>query len=375
MSNYDTQPIVGLAGGRRDTVRLMPEMDDLLTWPAVLNQLVAGVDLSIEQASWAMNEVMTGAVSAPRLAGFLMGLRAKGETVEELAGLTAAMLANAALIDVPGPTVDIVGTGGDRARTVNISTMAAIVLAGAGLRVVKHGNRAASSASGSADVLEALGIRLDHSPERVVEIAQEAGITFCFATVFHPAMRHAGVARKELAIPTAFNFLGPLTNPAQTRATAVGSSDARMAELMAGVFARRGTNALVFRGDDGLDELAATGGSSIWEVRDREVEHHHIDLAAQLGLTRIDKQDLVGADPEHNARVAREVIEGTERGPIRETVLANAAAAIVADGSLLSDPDASLVDRLREAYRIAEESIDSGAALAALDRWRAAAAE
>lgn len=353
----------------------MPEMDELLTWPAVLNQLVAGVDLSIEQASWAMSEVMTGAVSPPRLAGFLMGLRAKGETVDELAGLTAAMLANAELIDVPGPTVDIVGTGGDRARTVNISTMAAIVLAGAGLRVVKHGNRAASSASGSADVLEALGIRLDHSPERVAEIAQEAGITFCFATVFHPAMRHAGVARKELAIPTAFNFLGPLTNPAQTGATAVGSSDERMAELMAGVFARRGTNALVFRGDDGLDELAATGGTSVWEVRDREVAHHHIDLAAALGLTRIDKSDLVGADPEHNALVVREVIDGTERGPIRETVLANAAAAIVADGSLLTDPGAPLIDRLREGYRLAEQAIDSGAAQSALNRWRAAAAE
>jgi len=353
----------------------MPEMDELLTWPVVLNQLVAGEDLSVEQATWAMGEVMSGEVSPPRLAGFLMGLRAKGETVDELAGLTTAMLDNAALIDVPGRTVDIVGTGGDRARTVNISTMAAIVLAGAGLRVVKHGNRAATSASGSADVLEALGIRLDHPPERVAEIAEEAGITFCFATVFHPSMRHAGVARKELAIPTAFNFLGPLTNPAQTGATAVGSSDERMAELMAGVFARRGTNALVFRGDDGLDELAATGGSSVWEVRDGVVTRLQIDLADDLGLTKIDKTDLVGADPEQNARVAREVIDGTDRSPIRETVLANAAAAIVADGSLLSlGPDAPLIDRLREAYQLAEQSIDTGAAQAALDRWRAASA-
>jgi anthranilate phosphoribosyltransferase len=348
--------------------------DDALDWPTILNQLVAGENLSAAQTTWAMNEVMTGEVSPPRLAGFLMGLRAKGETVAELTGLTEAMLAHATRIDVPGATVDIVGTGGDRAHTVNISTMAAIVLAGAGLRVVKHGNRAATSASGSADVLEALGIRLDHPPARVAEIASEAGITFCFATVFHPSMRHAGVARKELAIPTAFNFLGPLTNPAQTGATAVGSADQRMAELMAGVFAARGTNALVFRGDDGLDELAATGGATVWEVSDGEVTKHHLDLPAELDLPRIEKSQLVGGDPAHNAAVALAVLDGTERGPIRETVLLNAAAAIVADGSLLTltSPYDSLVNRLREGYDIAAIALDSGAALEALNRWQAA---
>ncbi|MDR2702813.1 MAG: anthranilate phosphoribosyltransferase, partial [Cellulomonadaceae bacterium] len=209
-------------------------MDGTFSWPEILNLLVASSHLTADQARWAMTEVMGGQVSPARLAGFLMGLRSKGETVEELNGLAGAMLEHAQRIEVPGRTIDIVGTGGDRAGTVNISTMAAIVIAGAGLTVVKHGNRAASSKSGSTDVLEALGIRLDHPPARVAEIAGEAGITFCFASVFHPSMRHAGAARKDLGIPTAFNFLGPLTNPAAPAASAVGSADARMAGLMAG---------------------------------------------------------------------------------------------------------------------------------------------
>lgn len=348
--------------------------DPTLAWPVVMNQLVAGQDLSAAQTAWAMDEVMSGAVSPARLAGFLMGLRAKGETVDELGGLVATMLQHATLIEVPGRTVDLVGTGGDRHHTVNISTMAAIVVAGAGLRVVKHGNRAATSASGAADVLEALGIRLDHEPARVAEIAGEAGITFCFAALFHPAMRHAGVARKELAVPTAFNFLGPLTNPALTRATAVGCADARMAPLMAGVLAERGSSALVFRGDDGLDELAATGGTTVWEVRDGAVTTSHLDAAADLGLARIEIADLRGGDAQHNAGVAMAVLEGTERGPIRETVLLNAAAAIVADGSLPGVGEGSLVERLRAGLVIAAKSVDDGAALGALERWRAASA-
>ena len=351
-----------------------PATDPALAWPVVLNQLVARGDLSAAQTAWAMDEVMSGAVSPARLAGFLMGLRAKGETVEELAGLAAAMLGHATRIEVPGRCVDLVGTGGDRHQTVNISTMAAIVVAGTGLRVVKHGNRAATSASGAADVLEALGIRLDHEPARVAEIAVEAGITFCFAALFHPAMRHAGVARKELAIPTAFNFLGPLTNPAQPGATAVGCADARMAPLMAGVFAERGASALVFRGDDGLDELAATGGTAVWEVRDGVVTTSHLDAAAELGLRRTTITDLRGGDAVHNAQVALRVLDGTDQGPVRETVLLNAAAAIVADGSLLGTGEGSLADRLAAGLRLAARSVDGGAALGVLERWRAASA-
>jgi len=364
-----------------------PSVEIELTWPHILNRLVAGEHLSTAQAHWAMGEVMAGAVSPAKLAAFLMGLRAKGETIEELTGLTEAMLANATQIEVPGTAVDIVGTGGDRANTVNISTMAAIVVSAAGLRVVKHGNRAASSKSGSADVLEALGIRLDHAPERVAAIASEAGITFCFASVFHPSMRHAGEARKELAIPTAFNFLGPLTNPASPAATAVGCADPRMAPLMAGVFATRGTSALVFRGDDGLDELAATGPATIWEVRLREphnvanppaeVIEHRIDPVADLGLTPTSVPELRGGDASENAAVALAVLNGTQLGPVRETVLLNAAAALVADGSLpgTGQHDGSIIDRLRAAMALADAAITDGRASDVLAAWQRASAQ
>lgn len=212
-------------------------MTALFTWTDLTAALIAGRDLTTHETSWAMDAVMSGLSTPVQLAGFLVALRAKGETIEELGGLADAMLAHALRFEVDGPCVDIVGTGGDRAHTVNISTMAAVVLAGAGLTVVKHGNRAASSSSGAADVLEVLGIRLDHTPQRVAELATEVGITFCFANVFHPAMRHAAAARSGLGLPTAFNLLGPLTNPAQPRATAVGVADGRMAPLVAGVLA------------------------------------------------------------------------------------------------------------------------------------------
>lgn len=364
------------------------QQEEGLHWAEILNRLVVAQDLTAAQTQWAMNEVMSGTVTPARLAGFLMGLRAKGETVAELNGLAEAMLTHATRIDVPGRTVDIVGTGGDRAGTVNISTMAAIVLAGAGLTVVKHGNRAASSRSGSADVLEALGIRLDHTPQRVAEIAAEAGITFCFAATFHPSMRHAGAARKELGIPTAFNFLGPLTNPAQTAAAAVGSADARMAALMAGVFAARGTSALVFRSDDGLDELAPTAAATIWEVVPRfgsadggeplgTVVEHRVDPVADLGLAPAIVADLRGGDAVENAAVALAVLDGSNQDAIRQTVLLNAAAALVADGTLPGTEASSgtIVERLRSGLDIAAAAIDDGRALKALANWQAASAK
>ncbi|GAA1739603.1 anthranilate phosphoribosyltransferase [Isoptericola hypogeus] len=347
------------------------EPDDL-TWPGILTELVAGRDLTARETAWAMDQVMSGDVPPTRLAGFLVGLRAKGETAAELTGLADAMLAHATRIEVPGPAVDIVGTGGDRHHTVNVSTMAAVVIAGTGVRVVKHGNRAASSSSGSADVLEALGVRLDQPPAKVAALAQDAGITFCFAGLFHPSMRHAAVARRDLGVATAFNFLGPLTNPAQPRATAVGCADARMAPLMAGVFASRGTRALVFRGDDGLDELAATGGATVWEVRDGAVREQRLDAAAELGLRRIEITDLRGADAAHNAGVARRVLDGSERGAVRETVLLNAAAALVADGSLPGTGAGTLVERLAAGLERAARSVDEGAAAQVLERWVAA---
>lgn len=341
------------------------------TWPQLLTALIAGHDLSRAETRWAMGQVMRGEASPVQLAGFLVALRAKGETVGELTGLAEEMLAHAHRISVPGRTVDVVGTGGDLKHTVNISTMAALTVAGAGVRVVKHGNRAASSSTGTADVLEALGLRLDHPPERVAELAEEVGITFCFAQVFHPAMRHAAPARRDLGVPTAFNVLGPLTNPAQPAAAAIGVPDARMAALMAGVLAARGTSALVFRGHEGLDELAATGPCQVWWVHDGAVTEHVVDAVAALGLTPITVDQLRGGDPAVNAAVVRRYLAG-ERGPVRETVLLNAAAALVADGTLPGTGEGDLVERLRAGLAAAEAAVDDGRAAALLDRWVAA---
>lgn len=344
------------------------------TWPDLLGALVEHRDLGATETAWAMDQVMSGETSPAVLAGFLVALRSKGETVEELTGLADSMLRHAVEIDVPAPTVDVVGTGGDRHRSVNISTMAALVVAGAGLTVVKHGNRAASSASGSADVLEALGVRLDLPVERVAQAARTVGITFCFAQVFHPSFRFAGPTRRDLRIATSFNFLGPLTNPARPGAAAIGVADARMAPLMAGVLARRGTSALVFRGEDGLDELATTAPAAIWEVRDGQVVEHRLDACAAFGLLPATLEDLRGADAVFNARVVREVLAGAP-GAVRDAVLLNAAAALVADGSLpgTSGPGA-LEGRLRAGLDLAAAAVDGGAASAVLERWVAASA-
>lgn len=344
-----------------------------MNWSDLLTTLIGGGDLSAEQTAWAMDQIMSGEASPVRVAGFLVALRSKGETVEELTALADTMLAHAVRFTVPGRSVDIVGTGGDRAHTVNVSTMASLVIAGTGVRVVKHGNRAASSSSGSADVLEALGLRLDHTPERVAAIVEQAGITFCFAGTFHSSMRHAGVARRELGVATAFNFLGPLTNPAQPAAAAIGCADPRMAGLMAGVLAGRGTDALVFRNDDGLDELAPTSTARIWLVAGGAVTEHALDPVAELGLTPVTIADLRGADAEFNAGVARRILSGDPH-PARETVLLNAAAALAADGSLPGTGTGTLTDRLRAGLGHARESVDSGAAHDVLERWRAASA-
>jgi anthranilate phosphoribosyltransferase len=339
------------------------------TWSGLISSLIARQDLTRAEAAWAMDEVMSAEATPVQLAGFLVALRAKGETVEELAGLVDTMLAHAVRIEVPGRCVDIVGTGGDRRHTVNISTTAALVVAGAGRRVVKHGNRAASSASGAADVLEALGVRLDLAPERVAALAEEVGITFCFAQRFHPAFRHAAVARRELGVPTAFNFLGPLTNPAQPQAGAIGVADRRMAPIVAGVLAARGASALVFRGEDGLDELSTTAPSAVWAVGDGSVRQVTVDPLA-LGIPRATLADLRGGDAAHNAGVVRDLVSG-KTGPVRDAVLLNAAAAVVAvDG--VPAGEGSLDDALRAALTVVEEAVDSGAAAATLEAWVAA---
>lgn len=338
------------------------------TWPEVLTTLVSRQDLSAEQAEWALGQVFAGEATPAQIAGFAVALRAKGETVEELAGCADAMLAAGRGIDVPGRLLDVVGTGMDRSMSVNISTMAAIVAAGAGARVVKHGNRSASSMSGSADVLERLGVRLDLAPERVAEVAEEAGITFCFAATFHPAMRHAAVPRRELGIGTTFNFLGPLTNPARPAAQAIGCADPRMAPVMAGVFARRGVDAWVFRGDDGLDELTTTTTSSVWAVHAGEVNETKIDPGA-YGIAPATTEDLRGGDAEHNAEVVRRLVAG-EEGPVRDAVVLNAGAALAVHGA----PEKPVDEALGAGIERAANAIDNGAAAATLERWVAATA-
>ncbi|GGV25554.1 anthranilate phosphoribosyltransferase 1 [Kitasatospora herbaricolor] len=345
------------ANGGNDPVQVVR------VWPDLLSALLRGEDLTQDDTAWAMDQIMSGEASPAQVAGFMVALRAKGETVDEITGLVDAMYAHAEPLHIPGPAVDIVGTGGDRAKTVNISTMSAIVAAAAGAKVVKHGNRAASSASGSSDVLEKLGISLDLRAARVADIAEEVGLTFCFAAKFHPAMRHAATARAELGVPTAFNILGPLTNPARVTAHAVGCFDTRLAGLIAGVLARRGSTALVFRGDDGLDELTISTTSRVWIVQGGVVTETSFD-PREVGIEPVGIEALRGADAAYNADVARRLLAG-ERGPVRDAVLLNTAAALVA----LDLTGAPLAEQLAAGMARAAEAVDSGAAQALLKHW------
>jgi anthranilate phosphoribosyltransferase len=344
-------------------------MDARTGWPVLIGALVKGETLSSDEAAWAMNEIMDGAATPVQIAGFGVALRIKGETAAELGGLAEAMLGHATPISIPGPLVDLVGTGGDGAHTVNISTMGAIVAAAAGARVAKHGNRAASSACGAADVLEALGVVIDLPPEATARLVQEVGIAFLFAPLYHPALRHASVARRELGVPTVFNFLGPVANPARPGALAVGVADPRTGPVIAGVLASRGCSALVFHGDDGLDELTTTDVSTVWVVHDGTVSQTMVD-PADLGLPRSKPEDLRGGDAAHNAAVARAVLAG-EPGPVRDTVVLNAGAALTAAAGVPRAGD--LTGALADACARATAALDSGAAAALLDRWAAAA--
>jgi anthranilate phosphoribosyltransferase len=329
-------------------------------WPATLGVLADGGDLSAGQAQGAMSEILDGAASPAQIAGFVVALRMKGETVDELTGLLQAMLDAAERVDLPAgaPVVDVVGTGGDRAHTINVSTLSALVVAGAGGRVCKHGNRAASSSAGSADVLEALGVRIDCGPDEVARCVADAGIGFCFAPRYHPAMRHAGPTRRELGIPTAFNILGPLANPAGAGRLMIGVADATMAERMAGVLAARGADrALIVHGDDGLDELTIATTSHVVELRDGQVRGYDIDPTV-LGIERAPSESVVGGDPATNAALARRVLDG-EHGPHRDIVTLNAAAGLVVAG---------IVDDLPAGLDAARSTLDNGRAAAALDR-------
>jgi anthranilate phosphoribosyltransferase len=327
-------------------------------WPHVLSTIAAGTSLDRDEAAAAMRAVMSGEATPAQVGGLLMALRTKGETVEEIEGLADTMLGFANAVAPPVPVVDTCGTGGDRSGTFNISTVAALVVAGAGVPVAKHGNRAASSVCGSADLLEALGVRIDLDATGVERCLAEAGIAFIFAPVFHPAMGHAGPVRRELRVPTVFNFLGPLTNPARPFAQVVGVSDERMLPLLAQVLARRGTRARLFRALDGLDELTTTGPSLVFDVEEGELRESMLD-PAHLGFARSEVGDLRGGDPEASAAIALAILDG-ETGPRRDVVLLNAAAALEVSGRASS---------LEEGLAMAATSIDSGAAVDVLARW------
>ena len=318
---------------------------------------------------------MTGEVSSSTLAGFLVALRAKGETVDEIVGFRDAILANARPLPRPVRALDLVGTGGDGFRTVNVSTTAAIVVAACGVPVTKHGNRAATSASGASDVLAALGIDLTLDGDGLARVFDEVGITFVWAAAFHPGFRHAAEARSALGVPTVFNFLGPLVNPARPDANMIGVASAAAVPLITGVLQTRGASALVVRGDDGLDELSTTGHSRIREVSAGAVTEHDVH-PADVGLPVARMDDLRGGTPEQNADTLRRVLAG-DGGPVRDIVLLNAAAGLVA-WDLYGDPsnaERPMAKRLAESIERAARAIDSGAATAKLDSWVTATRE
>jgi anthranilate phosphoribosyltransferase len=353
---------------------------DTPSWPALIRALIGRQALTADQTAWAMNEIMEGAATPAQIAGFGVALRAKGETAAEMSGLAASMLAHATPISVPGRVTDLVGTGGDGAQTVNISTMATIVAASAGVPMVKHGNRAASSACGAADVLEALGVVIDLPASASEALFAEIGVAFLFAALYHPSLRHAGPVRSQLGVPTAFNYLGPLTNPARPSALAVGVADPLMGSVLAGVYADRGNTALVFHGG-GLDELTTTGPSTVWVAADGTVSETSFDPAA-LGIARSSLADLRGGDPAYNASAVRALLGGAA-GPVRDIVLLNAAAAMAAAEGLgtvtaarSADPAVTaaatgeaLVKVLSDGLARAAAAVDSGAAARLLARW------
>ncbi len=335
------------------------------SWSHIIGLLMAGKDLAREDAAAAMGEIMEGRASEAQMAAFIVSLRAKGETAEEMTGLVDSMFAAAVTIDVGEPVVDVVGTGGDGAGTFNISTTAAFIVAGAGAKVAKHGNRAASSRTGSADLLEALGFNLELTPAASRKLILETGFGFLFAPRYHPAMRFAGPVRKDLGVRTVFNFLGPLCNPAQADRMAVGTSDPEMAGLMIEVLRNRGASAaFVYYGEDGLDELTTTAPSYIYRLRHGEITHAEF-TPEDFGVSRARIEDLQGGDVDENVGITNDVLAGST-GPKRDIALVNAAPALVAAG---------LADGFAEAMVLATDAVDSGAAAAVLERSRAMSQE
>ncbi|MFI6869540.1 anthranilate phosphoribosyltransferase [Nocardia sp. NPDC050406] len=335
------------------------------SWKDILGTLTEGRDLSTDEAAWAMNEIFTDNATSAQIAAFGVAMKMKGPSLSELSGLASGMLDHARRVELDFGAVDIVGTGGDRSGSVNISTMSSIVVAASGIPVVKHGNRAASSKSGGADVLEALGVKIGLGPEAVRRCVREVGIGFCFAPMFHPSLRFAGPARSEIGIPTVFNVLGPLTNPAQPRSGLIGCAFADLLPTYAGVFADRGASALVVRGNDGLDEITTTATTDVWVVAGGQLRQATLDPVG-LGIPRVDAKALLGGDAAANAAIARAMFAG-EPGPVRDAVLLNSAAAIVAFE--LEGIDIDLEDKLALALKRVATAVDSGAATALLECW------
>jgi anthranilate phosphoribosyltransferase len=337
-----------------------------LNWSALTEKLSSGLDLERDEIQGAMREILGGDSDIENVKAFLLALKNKGETSDEVGALIEVMYAHAGPITIAERAVDTVGTGGDGAHTINISTTAAIIAAAAGARVVKHGNRAVSSKSGASDFLEALGVVPGLTGAGVERTVRELGIGFCFAPVFHPAMRFAAPARKELGVPTVFNILGPLANPAKPKAAAIGVANERMHLVMAQVLAEKGCDGFVFRGDDGLDEITLATTTSVLSIGNAEIKSDRID-AKDFGMQNAPIEAIVGGDATENARISRAIFAG-ERGAPRDAVLLNAAAAIAAfEGDMQSDVKERLTLGLERAVR----AVDSGAALALLDKWAA----
>ena len=334
-------------------------MTEQFAWGRVITKLLHGESLPEEETAGAMAEIMEGAATPAQIAGFVVALRAKGETTEEIVGLVKTMREYGEKVPLPAhyEVLDTCGTGGDRSGTFNVSTAAALVCAGAGVKIAKHGNRAASSRCGSADVLEALGVKLDLTPDQVSACIERAGIGFCFAPLFHPAMRHAGTTRRELGVATVFNFLGPLTNPAGATRQALGVSDPSMLPKMVETLGRLGSKHVVaFHGHQGLDELATSGPSHVLELKDGATREWTID-PSELGLESAPLESIAGGDAAENAAAIRSLLAG-DAGPKRDVVVLNAAAGLIAAGRV-EDMPAGLV--------MAADAIDSGGAARSLE--------
>ena len=334
-----------------------------ISWSETLEQLLAGGDLSEQHARDAMSTILSGEAAPAQMAGLLVAMRAKGPSAEELTGFLAAMQDAAEQVPVDAEQlglIDTCGTGGDGHKTINISTAAAIVVAGAGAKVCKHGNRAVSSASGSADVLEALGIDIEMGPSEVADCIAETGIGFCFAPMFHPAMRHVGPVRKDLGIPTFFNFLGPLANPAKVRRQLIGVGDPEVAEMIASVLERlEHRHAMVVTGHDGIDELSANGTANVIHLKEGKISRYEID-PSKFGISRSSADAIRGGDARANAESVLAVLNG-EHGPKRDVVALNAAAGLIV---------ADLAADMEEGMEMATSSIDSGKAMSVLSAWQ-----